>query len=203
LRIYIVKTILSVYAYFHGILIKTGKILRRFIAKDGREVILRTPKREDLDDLLELINSLVEEDAEILIDKKLSREEEADWLSRTLAQLEKGNKVHMVAEVDGKVIASSGITKRRYGCEKHVGNLGIIIKAEYRDLGVGTEMMKTLIDHARIMEIKILTFDVYATNNRALHVYEKVGFKKTGRIPKRYYKKGKYIDGIIMTKEIL
>ena len=152
---------------------------------------------------MELINSLVEEDAEILIDKKLSREEEAEWLSKTLAQLEKGNKVHIVAEVDGKVIASSGITKRRYSCEKHVGDLGIIIKAGYRDLGVGTEMMKTLIDHARIMEIKILAFNVYATNDRALHVYEKVGFKETGRIPKRYYKKGKYVDGVIMTQEIL
>lgn len=181
---------------------KTGKFLHRFTAKDGREVILRTPKWEDLEELLELINSLVEEDAEILIDIKLSRDEEAGWLSRTLVQLEKGNKLHIVAEVDGKVIASSGINKRRYGCEKHVGDLGIIIKSGYRDLGVGTEMMKTLIDQARIMGIKILAFDVYATNKREIHVYEKVGFMETGKIPKRYYKKGKYIDAVIMTKEI-
>ena len=39
---------------------QVGKILRRFPIIDGREVILKTPKREDLDDLIELINSLVE-----------------------------------------------------------------------------------------------------------------------------------------------
>ena len=44
---------------------KRGETLHRFTAKDGRKVILRTPKWEDLDDLLELINSLVDEDAEI------------------------------------------------------------------------------------------------------------------------------------------
>jgi len=53
-----------------------------------------------------------------------------------------------------------------------------------------------------VSEVKILTFDVYVTNKRAIHVYEKVGFKETGRVPKRYYKKGKYIDAVIMTKEI-
>jgi len=41
---------------------KSGKIVRRFTAKDGREVILRTPKAEDLDELVEYINSLVEAD---------------------------------------------------------------------------------------------------------------------------------------------
>lgn len=60
---------------------KAGKIIRSFFARDGREVVLRTPKWEDLDDLLELINSLVEERADITRTKKVSREEEIDWLS--------------------------------------------------------------------------------------------------------------------------
>ncbi|MEM3623212.1 MAG: GNAT family N-acetyltransferase [Candidatus Bathyarchaeia archaeon] len=160
---------------------------------------MRTPKWEDLDDLLELINSLVEESAEIIRNEKVSREEEIDWLSKTLASLEKGEVFFLVAEVDGKVIASSDIHPLR-GFERHVGVLGIIIKNGFRNIGVGTEMMKTLIEQAYKMGLKVLTLTVFATNRRAIHVYEKVGFVQTGIIPRKHFKDGKYIDEIIMTK---
>jgi len=60
---------------------KTGEVIREFIAKDGRKVVLRTLRWEDLDDLLDFINSLVEESANIIRSEKVSREEEIEWLS--------------------------------------------------------------------------------------------------------------------------
>ncbi len=180
---------------------KVGEILHRFKAKDGREVILRTPKWEDLNDLMEYINSLVDEGAEIARDHKVTREEEADWLGRKLALLEKGEELSLVAEVDGKVVANSEITKLR-GYSRHVGGLGISIKKGYRDIGIGTEMLKTLIAQAKKMDLKILTLSVFSTNKRAIHVYKKVGFKETGRRPEFFYKNGKYTDDVIMAKEI-
>ena len=181
---------------------KPGKILHSFTAKNRRKIILRTTRWEDLDDLLELINSLVEEGAEIEFETKKTREEEVDWLSRTIAQLEKGEALNIVVEVDGKIVASSGITKRRFPCETHVGDLGVLIKSGYRDMGIGTEIMKTLIDQAHLIALKILTLTVFATNKRAIHVYEKVGFKETGRIPKGIYRNEQFLDRVIMTKEI-
>jgi RimJ/RimL family protein N-acetyltransferase len=180
---------------------KSGEILHRFTAKDGREVILRTPRWEDLDDLMEYINSLVDEGAEIARDRKVTREEEADWLGRRLALLEKGEEFSLVAEVDGKVVANSEVTKQG-GYSRHVGGIGIGIMKGYRDVGIGTEMLKTLIAQAHRMGLTVLTLSVFSTNKRAIHVYEKVGFKETGRIPKFFYKNGKYIDRLIMTKEI-
>ena len=41
------------------------------------------------------------------------------------------------------------------------------------------------------------------SNERVIYVYRKVGFKETGRVPKYFYKDGRYIDQIIMTKELL
>ncbi|MGQ9529805.1 MAG: GNAT family N-acetyltransferase [Candidatus Bathycorpusculaceae bacterium] len=178
---------------------KAGKVMRSFSAKDGRRVVLRTPKWEDLDDLLELINSLVEEGAEIIRDEKVSREEEIDWLSKTLASLEKNEIFFLVAEVNGRVVASSDIHPLK-GFEKHVGVLGIVVKRGFRDLGIGTEIMKTLVEQAQKMGLKVLTLSVFATNKRAIHVYEKVGFVQTGIIPKKLFKDCKYIDEIIMTK---
>lgn len=173
--------------------------MRRFFAKDGREVILRTPKWEDLDDLLELINSLVEEGAEIITAEKISRDAEAEWLSKRLASLEMGKLFFLVAEVEGKVIASAGVNPFE-GFQKHVGLVGVIIKKGFRDIGIGTEIMKTLELQARSMGLKVLTLSVFANNKRAIHVYEKVGFVQTGVIPKRFFKDNKYIDEVIMTK---
>jgi len=181
--------------------LKPGQILRRFKAKDGREIILRAPQWKDLDDFLELINSLVEEKADISRDKKATKEEEADWLGRYLADIEKGVMIGVVAEIEGKVVANSEV-KRRSGRMSHVGYLGIAIKAGYRNMGIGTEMMKTLIEASRKMELKVLILEVFASNKRARHVYEKVGFKESGRIPKGIYRKGKYIDSITMTMTI-
>lgn len=50
---------------------KTGRVIRSFSAKDGRKVVLRTPEWEDLDDLLELIHSLVNEKADIARTKRV------------------------------------------------------------------------------------------------------------------------------------
>ena len=178
---------------------KTGKTIRSFIAKDSREVVLRTPKWEDLDDFLALINSLVDEKAEIARTEKVSREEEIDWLSKVLSRLEKDETFYLVAEVSGKVVAVSEIG-RRSGYEKHVGVIGIAIRNEFRDLGIGTEMMKTLVMQAQEMDLNVLTLTAFASNKRAIRVYEKAGFLQTGRVPKKHFKEGKYIDEIIMTK---
>jgi len=178
---------------------KSGRIVRSFSAKDGREVVLRTPKWEDLDDLLELINSLVNERAEVLRNEVVSRDEEIDWLSKVLSRLEKDETFYIVSEVNGKVVAVSEIN-RRSGYEKHVGVIGIAIRSGFRDIGIGTEMMKVLIEHAQEIGLKVLTLTAFATNRRAIRVYEKVGFVQTGRVPKKHFKDGKYIDEIIMTK---
>jgi RimJ/RimL family protein N-acetyltransferase len=178
-----------------------GKVFRKFSARDGREVILRTPRWEDLDALMELINSLVDEKAEIARTDKVTREDEVEWLPKVLASLEKDELFFLVAEVDRKVVASSDIHILS-GNEKHVGVLGIVLKSGFRDLGIGTEMMKTLVEQAMALGLKVLTLQAFATNKRAVHVYEKVGFVQTGRVPKKHFKDGQYVDEVIMTKLI-
>lgn len=178
---------------------KTGRILQEFFLKGGDKIALRTPRWEDLDDLLELINSIVDEGAEIGRAEKVSRDEEIDWFSGLMARLERGRSFFLVAEVKGRIIASSDIN-RQNGFQKHVGVVGIVIKKDFRELGIGTAMLLVLIEQAQKMGMKILTLTAFASNKRAIHVYEKVGFLQTGMIPKKHLKQGKYIDEVIMTK---
>ena len=180
---------------------RLGKILHQFTAKDGRKVILRIPKWDDVDDLVELNNSIVDEGVDIATTQKITKEGYVDQFKGRLALIEKGEVLRLVAEVEGKVIAGSELRKRS-GHSRHAGNIGVGIRRGYRDVGIGTEIMRTLTAHAKTMGLEMIDLAVASSNKRAIHVYEKVGFKETGRIPKFYYKNGKYFDEVIMAKEI-
>lgn len=176
-------------------------VIKAFITKDGRDVVLRTPRWEDIDDLMELVNSLVEEKADVAVNQKVTREQEANLLGRRLAEMEKGDKFVLVAEVGGKIVANSSITKQT-GFSRHVGRLFVAVRDDFRDIGIGTEMVKTLVSQAAKMGLKMVELYVFSTNVRAIHLYEKLDFRATGRIPKEIYREGKFIDHIIMIREL-
>lgn len=149
--------------------------------------------------MLDFINSLVDERANIIRTEKVSRDEEIEWLSGILARIEKGEVFCVVAEVNGHVVANSEII-RGTSYSRHLGFIGIAIRKEFRGIGIGTEMMKALEEHAKEMDLKVLTLSVFANNQHAINLYRKMGFVETGRVPKRFFKDGIYIDEIIMTK---
>ena len=178
-----------------------GTVLYVFNAKDGREVILRTPKWEDIDDALDFINSLVEEDAMILVNEKKTREQEIDWISSCMSKLEKSQFIMIVAEVDGKLVGVVEVNPN-FGKMSHVGSLGISVKKGYRNIGIGLDLIKEAEKHAIHMRLKTMELEVFEKNERAIHVYEKMGYKVTGRIPEGVLHQGEYSDVLIMTRKL-
>ena len=180
---------------------RAGTFFRRFTAADGREVTLRAPRWSDLDDMLQFINSLVEEGAEISADEKTTREREVDWLARKLSDLEKDRAIIVVAEADERFVGQVEVNPK-FGRSNHVGVLGISILGGYRDVGIGTELMREAERQAPRLGLRIITLEVIATNDRARHVYEKVGYRAVGRIPKAHAIGDGYADAIMMVKEL-
>lgn len=178
-----------------------GTVLYVFNAKDGREVILRTPKWEDIDDALDFINSLVEEDAMILVKEKKTREQEIDWISSCMSKLEKSQFIMVVAEVDGQLVGVVEVNPH-FGKMSHVGSLGISVKKGYRDIGIGVDLIKEAEKHAIHMRLKTMELEVFEKNERAIHVYEKMGYEVTGRIPEGVLHQGEYSDVLIMTRKL-
>lgn len=180
---------------------KAGTILKTFKAKDHQKVTLRVPKWEDLDDLLTYINSLVAEQVEIRRTTPLTRDKEADWLGRHLAAIENNKKLAIVAEVDGRVVGQVEVQPNR-GYFNHVGELGIGLVSSFRDLGIGTEMMKEVEKHLDAIGVEILYLEVFASNSRACHVYHKLDYKETGVIPRGAKLENEYVDLITMVKDM-
>ena len=180
---------------------KPGLILRKFVALDGREVTLRTPMWQDLEDMLDFINGLVDEEAMILMNSRQTYESEVDWLAKKNVDLEKGKHVSVVAEVEGRMVGSCEITPRP-GRMSHVGSLGISVSEGYRDIGIGQALMKEVERQAVHLGVRTIILEVFAINDRAIHVYEKMGYNKTGIVPDAIKYKGEYVDSVNMYKKL-
>lgn len=180
---------------------RPGTIMNKFTARDGREVTLRAPKWEDLDDMLEFINSLVEEEAMIAANQKQTREQEIVYMVRVLTSVEKDKQVRVVAEVDGRMVAQCEVVPR-FGRMSHVGGLGISVKQGYREIGIGQELMKEAEKQARRLGLERILLEVFVTNDRAIHVYEKIGYRRIGAMPDGVKYKGEYIDSVYMLKKL-
>jgi len=164
---------------------RPGQKYKEVTLKDGRKAILRAPEWRDLDGLLEFIGELVDERVEIVRNTKPSRGEEAEWLGRRLVAIENGSLVALVAEINGKIVASSEVEKRiRFPEMAHVGGLGIGILKNSRGAGLGAAIMESLLQLAKEIGLKVVILDMFATNTVARRLYEKVGFVEVGKIPK-------------------
>lgn len=168
---------------------------------------IRKLKSKDLKkakEFQEYINSLIKEKAMILLCREKSLEEEKEWLNEKLKNVKNKIEVILVAEHEDRIVGISHI-KLRKEKENHVGEFGISIKKEFRGIGLGKKLMIEIIRLAK-KELKprpkILRLSVFAINKIAQNLYKKFGFKKVARIPKQIQHKGKFVDEIVMIKEI-
>ena len=180
---------------------KPRTTFRVFKARDSREFTLRTPCWDDLDDLLEYINSLFTEGAMVGTNRLMTREKEAEWLGRHLALIENGKRIAVVAEYQGKVVGQVGVNPRS-GHSSHVGVLGIGLSKGYREVGLGSELMKEAERLSKEQGLTYMSLEVYSKNERAKHVYEKLGYIKIGSEPEAINLNGEIMDNIYMYKKL-
>ena len=71
-----------------------------------------------------------------------------------------------------------------------VGFIGLGLMPEYRDRGIGTLLMERAIEEARYAGFREIRLDCRESNERALHLYRKLGFRRVA-----FFRKGLVIDG--------
>ena len=78
----------------------------------------------------------------------------------------------------------------------HIGNASYAVASASRGLHIGEKLVKDCILQAGKNGFKILQFNaVVASNIHARHLYERLGFRHLGTIPKGFLlKNGKYED---------
>lgn len=84
----------------------------------------------------------------------------------------------------------------------HVGEVGAVVHKDYRNKDIGTKMLRALIQLSKERRLKMLRASIFSTNKGVRRLCSRLGFKETAVVPKMFYKKGSYIDEIIVVFEL-
>lgn len=170
----------------------------------NKKIAIRRNKKSDTKTakkFMAIINSLIEEDAKISRNQKVTLEEEKAFLKGSARNK---NEVNLVAECDDEIVGFARICLEK-GRLNHIGTFGIFIKSSYRGVGLGKYLMSEIIKLAKkelYPKLKIIQLGVIDINKPALNLYKKMGFKRVAKLPKQLqYKKG-FVTEIVMNLEV-
>lgn len=107
---------------------------------------------------------------------------------------------YVVAEKNGKIVGHALLDPMPLEAISHVFRLTIIVHPGFLGQGIGTLLMRDLMEWAkqspRVKKIELL---VRTTNERAIRLYSKLGFVVEGRFRKRVrLPDGELVDDIAM-----
>ena len=161
------------------------KYLKTITLKDGRVCTLRSGAETDGQALLELF-ILTHTQTDYLLsysdEVTFTVEQEMQFLKE---KAESQNEIMILAEVDGKIIGSAGIwCVRNREKLRHRAGFGISVDKAYWGIGIGRALTEACIECACTAGYTQLELEVFAENEKALALYNSVGFAEYGRNPR-------------------
>ncbi|MCI6151691.1 MULTISPECIES: GNAT family N-acetyltransferase [Fusobacterium] len=173
----------------------------KYNLKDGREYIIRVANENDAEQVLDSLNSCGKETDFLGFGEEgngLTLEEERNLLKNLSKSF-----YLLVAEVENKIVGTCSISVNEKRIRvQHIGEIGICIKKEFWGNSIGENLIKEIINYSKengILKINLTTrFD----NEKAINLYEKLGFKKEGVTTRGTYIKGKFYDILYMGLEL-
>jgi RimJ/RimL family protein N-acetyltransferase len=132
-----------------------------------------------------------------------------DWSSEEVKKMvyDENKELHVstqVAVCNEKIVGHANVF--RLTNDSKIANLGFHVHADYRRKRIGTRLATTVMDKAKESGIKIIVAQTESTNQAAISLLEKLGFKKPSIIFLHEYADGlKYRrleNGVCLYKEI-
>ncbi|MCO5433614.1 GNAT family N-acetyltransferase [Enterococcus faecium] len=149
-----------------------GIILREAVPDDAKDIL----------SMMEQVNSETEflalDEAELLLPP--------ETLSEELSYMyESNNNLLLLAINEGTIVGTASVKADSQFRLSHVGEVGISILQEYWGMGLGTLMLEEIINWAKEMGVLFrLELDVQVRNERAVHLYQKMGFQIEAVMPR-------------------
>lgn len=89
----------------------------------------------------------------------------------------------------------SGQTRERIA---HQARLAISVRKDYWGKGISSQLMSSLINFAKEIQIEVINLEVFNNNIRGIKLYEKFGFEHIGEFKKFAKINGEFVDAKLM-----
>jgi RimJ/RimL family protein N-acetyltransferase len=148
------------------------------IARDGRAWVLRPARPTDARGLATLFAAVRAEGRWLLTPPgAMSQPSEAFFIGEMIRS---SDGLAMVAEAEGEVVGNVLVSLERNTVSSHVGTLSIVVADGWREVGIGSEMVRAAQDWTASNGLLKLALAVFPDNERAIAVYEHAGFVREG-----------------------
>ncbi len=166
-----------------------------------QEVIVEEAQLSDAKALVDLLSQVSQETDFVVAETILSQEDMEIFLER---HLESVNEICLVVRVGKELAGVLNVSSTSSPQTNHIGDIFIAVQEKYWGYCLGSLLMGVALDWAcHTPVIRRLDLTVQARNSRAVHLYEKFGFKiEATKERGAKTKDGEFLDVYLMSRLI-
>ncbi|MBP2623523.1 GNAT family N-acetyltransferase [Streptococcus oricebi] len=168
------------------------------------ELELREAQEMDAASLVTFLNQVGRESDYMTLDEAgilMTEDQMREFVSR---QEETDNQLYLVAFLDQELAGVLSITADFHERIRHIGQVFVVVKKAFWNQGLGRILLEEALDWAKSSQIiRRLELSVQVRNERAVHLYQSLGFEIEGRQARgAYLREGEFLDVYLMGKLI-
>jgi L-amino acid N-acyltransferase YncA len=151
------------------------------LLKDGTRVLLRPLESTDREALVNLYTCATDDDIRYFNQAVKDPQTIDNWLlDRDLSKV-----IPMLAIINNEVIGNATLHFGS-GLSHHIGWIRIYLRPDYRHRGIGTAMVVTVIELARMNHLQQLVAEIAREQVEVIKAFESLNFKRCYRHPDYY-----------------
>jgi RimJ/RimL family protein N-acetyltransferase len=163
--------------------------------RDGGRVLLRAARAEDAEAHIENWKAIGAEGVYLMTERFTRTVEE---VREQFRDVDPRSALWLVAELEGRIVGGANLQRGRWAKNAHTADLGIAIRREFRGRGIGEVLLRAGLEWAREVGIRKVKLGVFATNDRAIALYRKLGFEVEARLKGEVVLDGQPVDEVLM-----
>ena len=140
--------------------------------KDGTYILLRPMIAEDEVHLVEFFAAVSEEDLRYFRHNVRDAQVVHEWCEH----LDYGRVLPVLAIAKERVVGSASLHFNE-GPKRHIAEVRLFLARDYRKRGLGTQMMRALIELARKLGLDILMAEIVTDESKMIKAFGSLGFK--------------------------
>jgi RimJ/RimL family protein N-acetyltransferase len=146
--------------------------------RDGTRVLLRALDANDGDRLQAMFATVSDDDAGTMRDNV----KDPAAIQRWVDEMDYNRVIPLVAVVNDEIVGDATLHLGR-GPYRHKAEVRIFLSKRYRGRGLGTAMLKAVIDIAKRLELHLLTVEVIANRTAVIRAFRGLGFQMQTTLP--------------------
>lgn len=157
------------------------------------EIVIRRASQKDFLPIWEIFHSIISEGDTYVFDSNMSKQEAEDyWL--------KVGVFTYVALIEEEIVGTYIIKPNQPGLGSHVANASYMVHPKHQGKKIGHHMALHSLQEAKDLGFLAMQFNiVVSTNVNAIQLWQKLGFKTIGTLPKVFnHRKLGLVDALVM-----